>query len=321
MRGGSDTAGRLLVRLLAQAGPVSGGQLAAELGVSRTAVWKAAAKLRDEGLPLLAQGGRGYSLAPPLARGYPLGPSLLDAGLGTTWLGRPARYLQTTDSTNRQAKIWAAAGAPHGAMVLADQQTAGRGRLGRVWLSPAGANLLFSLVLRPRLELRQFFRLTLAASVALAEALGQDLGVAARIKWPNDLFLDNRKLAGVLTEVAGQAQAIESAVVGVGLNVNDAPADTPAACLAQAIGRPVDRLRVLDRALARLEATLDGDLLSPGLLERWKSLSLTLGRQVTVRDGEQTLTGLARDIDAEGALLLDTPQGRRRIVCGDVAAD
>ncbi|MBW1712640.1 MAG: HTH domain-containing protein, partial [Deltaproteobacteria bacterium] len=150
----------ILKALLKVDRPLSGQALARQLGLSRTAVWKGMDRLRGQGLEIEAVRGRGYRLK---NRTGPLGPGLIEACLTTRRLGRPVHFFQETDSTNLRAKSLALEGAPSGTLVLAEFQTRGRGRLDRGWLSPPGANLLLSLILRPDLELKSFFRLTMAA--------------------------------------------------------------------------------------------------------------------------------------------------------------
>ncbi len=315
-----ETSARILKSLLESDGPVSGQDLADRLGLSRTAIWKRMAKLKAEGVIIEAVKGRGYRL-PRWPEG--LTPSLIAASLETAWLGRPVHYFAETDSTNLRAKALAAAGASHGTLVIADFQSQGRGRLDRSWLSPPGKSLLLSLVLRPELEIGGFFRLTMAAGLSLARAVAETTGLDPRLKWPNDLFLDERKLAGILTEVSGQAQVLDWAVVGLGVNVNAAPAleraDHPAVCLAEAAGGEIDRLALLNRFLVHFEAFLEAGLPPEEIRRRWKERSLTLGRRVTVTDRGRRITGLAEDVDVDGALLLRTDEGVRRIVCGDVS--
>lgn len=310
-----ETSARILRILLQGPGPVSGQALAAELGLSRTAVWKGVAKLIGEGVDIAASGGRGYRL---IGRPGKLGPSLVAASLSSQWLGRPVHYFERTDSTNLRAKTLAVAGTPGGALVIADFQTQGRGRLKRVWRSPAGRNLLFSLLLRPRLELRSFFRLTMAAGVSLSRAVEELTGLRPELKWPNDLYLGEHKLAGILTEIAGQAQLLDWAVVGIGLNTNAAPAEEKCTCLASCCGRKIDRLALLDAFLVRFEALLDEGLPAEEIRAGWLELNQTLGRMVSVEDRGGRVSGLAVDVDADGALLVETGAGLRRVVCGDV---
>ena len=229
------------------------------------------------------------------------------------------RFFEEIDSTNRLAKELAVGGAPAQTLVVADHQTKGRGRLDRTWESPPGANLMFSLVLRPDLEPGKAFSLTMAAGLGLARAVNRWTGLSPLLKWPNDLFLDGKKLAGILTELKVARGKVEWAVIGVGLNVSAHPPEMEAVDLAESLGRPVDRAALLREFMIE---SVRCSALPPGELRReWTELSCTLGRKVVVRDNGERVSGLAQGIDPEGALLLETETGLRRIVCGDLMVE
>jgi BirA family transcriptional regulator, biotin operon repressor / biotin---[acetyl-CoA-carboxylase] ligase len=215
-------------------------------------------------------------------------------------LGRPHLHVRLTDSTNERAKELAREGAPHGTLVTADEQSAGRGRQGRSWSAPAGSGVLMSLVVRDPSEI-----LPLAAAVAVCDAFEP---LPCRIKWPNDVWIDGRKLAGILVE--GRPQE-GWAVLGIGLNVTSAPPDLPATHL-----REHDSDATPQRALAELLAALEGRLAaSPTeILEDWRARDALLGKEVRWDRGE----GVAAGIDSSGALLVDTGEGRVALEAGEV---
>jgi BirA family biotin operon repressor/biotin-[acetyl-CoA-carboxylase] ligase len=217
------------------------------------------------------------------------------------------RRVGTTGSTNDDALALARAGAPHGTVVLAEAQTHGRGRQGRAWMSPPGENLYLSVLLRPAIAPHRAPPLTLAAAVAVCAAAAQ-LGCRAAIKWPNDVLVDGKKLAGVLTESTSRGGRLEAVVVGIGVNVNWTaipPELSPSATsLALALGHPVDRERVAQVLLVELERWLAAE--PTEVARTWRQLSDTLGRRVKSAEGE----GWARDLDDDGALRVELDDGR-----------
>ncbi len=222
------------------------------------------------------------------------------AGAGLPLLGRPRIHLRRTGSTNDRARALAAAGAPHGTLVTADAQSAGRGRQGRTWSAPPGHALLLSLVLRGAPAL-----LPLAAAVAVAEACGPD----AQIKWPNDVLIDGRKVAGILVEARPQHGW---AVLGIGVNVAVRVEDLPAALHERAgtLGRaPEDREPVLGEVLAALEEALA--LRVDPLLSRWRARDALLGREVRWAGGG---AGRAAGVDGSGRLVVELPDGGRTVL-------
>jgi BirA family transcriptional regulator, biotin operon repressor / biotin---[acetyl-CoA-carboxylase] ligase len=229
-------------------------------------------------------------------------------------IGRPRVHHRLTDSTNERAKQLALAGAPHGTLVTADEQTAGRGRQGRQWVAPPGRALLMSLVLRGLSERDAL--LPLAAAVAVCEACEQVSGVACAIKWPNDVWINRRKVAGILIE--GRPQE-GWAVLGVGLNVGTEPAEFPeelrelaTSLVAEAGGAAPDR----EVVLASLLASLDRLLSDPpaAVLEGWRARDALRGERVWWQAGD----GIAGGIDDSGALIVETEAGARTLDAGEV---
>jgi len=229
--------------------------------------------------------------------------------------GFEVRWFAELDSTNRYLVDEARRGARAGLVAVADHQTAGRGRLGRTWVAPAGASLLVSVLLRPDVPSDRRHLLVMAAGLAMAEAVEEETGVAAGLKWPNDLLVRDRKLAGVLAEAAGDAL-----VVGLGVNVEwaDVPAaltDVATACNLEG-GRPVERRALLDAFLVRY-----GERLSD--LDRartaYDARLLTRGRRVRVERTDGVLEGVARGVDEAGRLVLEADGGGvEAITVGDV---
>ena len=246
---------------------------------------------------------------------------------------RPARYgaaltsLESCGSTNDEARRWASAGAPDGAVVTALHQTKGRGRAGRAWHSPAGDGLYFSVVVRPKLPPSQAPRLSLVVGLALAEALDELLPAAPRalVKWPNDVFVEGKKLAGVLLELSVKDGLCEFLLVGVGLNVNTThfPEELQqlATSMSLAAQQRFDLSEVLWVVLRHLETSLEALVRGEfaALLTRWRARSYTLQRQVVITQPEGSLAGFAVDIDDEGALLVRVASGELlTIIAGDV---
>lgn len=286
--------------------PQSGEALGAQLGVGRVTVHSWAGQLREAGHPLLVS-RRGYALAPDT----PTPDAVRPRGA----FGQAYRYVGQVDSTQDEIRRWAdhpLHPAPHGAVVLAEIQTGGRGRRGRAWATPPGA-LTFSLLLCQARSLPELAVLPLAAGVALHQAVAGS-GVAAGLKWPNDLLApDGRKLAGVLLEADIRGEELRRAVLGIGLNVAVAPEG--AACLAE-FG-PVSRVAVLRQLLAELERWLSAP--AGELLAAWQARNVTLGRQVRVHTPQGEVAGLARDVAGDGSLLVEVPGGAVvRIGAGDV---
>ena len=255
-----------------------------------------------------------------------LAPGAVLQVLGTRRMGRAYEFFSTCTSTNDVARSRAAAGAAEGLAIVADSQTAGRGRLGRSWHSPPGQNLYLSLLLRPALPARQAAPLTLLAGAALARAL-TEAGATPRLRWPNDLLVpaagEFRKAAGILTEMATDGEQVRHIVLGVGLNVNgqEFPPDLAerATSLRMALGRAFDRVRLLVDFLAAFEATYD-DFLTRGPasgLVQWRRYA-DLGRVCRIdRDGAR-VEGIATDIDDDGALLVRDDAGRvHRMISGE----
>jgi BirA family transcriptional regulator, biotin operon repressor / biotin---[acetyl-CoA-carboxylase] ligase len=241
--------------------------------------------------------------------------------------GEPLRYLSVTGSTNDEALSWARAGAGEGALVVADHQTAGRGRRGRTWHAPAGTALLFSLVLRPRLTPDHLGLLTTALGVAGAEA-ARSFGVDASVKWPNDVTVAGKKLAGVLVESRLSGRNVDAAVAGMGFNVSVSPRALPedvagrATSLSAELGSAPSRpqvLRAVLAALAGLYESLASEAGRARVVARAEELSSILGSAVAVRMADGSLlTGEATGLTESGALVLQMPDGPAVASAGEI---
>ena len=243
-----------------------------------------------------------------------LSPEAISLGLDTRLVGRRVLYLVTVSSTMDAARREAEGGAPEGTVVVAESQTAGRGRFLRPWVSPPGVNLYLSLLLRPRPD--ELARLNMATTLAVARAIGTVTGLQAAIKWPNDLHLSGRKVCGILIEGHVDAHAAPYAVLGIGLNVNFDLAPYPeigalATSLAQETGGSVSRLAVLHALLREMDGLYAALQRGDSSWEEWRSLVETLGRQVRVQWQGVVEEGLATEVDREGSLVLERADGSR----------
>lgn len=315
---------QILTLLRGQPDHLSGEAIAAQLGVSRTAIWKHVSALRGLGYGIASVPNRGYRLVrvPDL----PL-PTEIIPRLRTARLGHAYHFLPVVDSTNRTAMHLADGGAPEGTTVVADSQTAGRGRFTRTWFSPPGANLYASIVLRPALEPFTAPQVAIVASVALARAVEQICPqLTVGIKWPNDVFLNGRKTAGVLCEMRAEADRIRHIVLGFGVNVN-MPADAfppeiahAATSLAAQAGRPVGRVPLLAAIINELEPLYDRWRYD-GLTccrDAWNQRSVLSGRPVRVDTFAQAVEGTAQGLSETGGLLLALADGTtREVLSGD----
>ncbi|MFB6120950.1 MAG: biotin--[acetyl-CoA-carboxylase] ligase [Halobacteriaceae archaeon] len=285
-------------------GPVPGPKLADRLGISRAAVWKHVEALRDAGFSV-ESGDEGYEITD--VPDY--GALAVEYGLDAPF---SVEYHEALDSTNERARELAADGETD-VVVLADRQTAGRGRLDREWASPTGG-VWMSVLVRPALPAPRVPVLTLAAAVAVTEAV-RELGVDAGIKWPNDVLLDGEKLAGVLTEMEGEADRVSWVVLGIGLNANVDAASLPegATSLQAAVGE-VDRRALVRRILDAFDDVRDDP---DRALELWREYADTLGRRVRVDTPSGAIEGEAVDVTDAGALVVDTDDGRETVHAGD----
>jgi BirA family biotin operon repressor/biotin-[acetyl-CoA-carboxylase] ligase len=256
----------------------------------------------------------------------PLTPEAIAAR--TRWLARRVDWLAEVDSTNRRAQALAAEGAEHGRAVIAEAQTAGRGRSGRTFFSPPRTNLYVSFVLRPPGGGETLGTLPLAAGVALAETVAEELGDAARVelKWPNDVLVDGKKVSGILLE-RGSASPDAPVILGIGVNLNVDPAAFPdefrarASSLRARAGRPIDRARFAAALFERLEAVLDAHAAGgfAALRPRFDALFRMLGQRVRVADAaERVREGVVLGVGADGSLRLGTYDGEERLLAGDV---
>ena len=242
-------------------------------------------------------------------------------------LGTPFHYFRELGSTNSHARELAEAGAPEGTVVVAESQSQGRGRLGRRWESPPFANLYLSILLRPQLSPAHAAQITLMAAVALADVVDGYIPGQAAIKWPNDILIGNKKLAGILTEASCDVERVRYVILGVGINLNYSNRAMPeeirrrATSLFEATGKPIHRETFLRRLLQGIERCY-GELENAGftaLAPRWQNYFAWRGRRVRVELLNQVTIGTAKGIDGDGALLLEDDSGvERRIVAGDV---
>ncbi|WP_267639614.1 biotin--[acetyl-CoA-carboxylase] ligase [Haloarchaeobius amylolyticus] len=289
-------------------GPISGPALADALDVSRAAVWKQVEALREAGFTV-ESGDDGYRLA-----GVPdYGGMAIEYGLDAPY---EVEYHESIDSTNRRARELAGEGAAD-VVVVADEQTGGRGRLDREWNAPSGG-VWASVVLRPEIPPAQVPILTLAAAVAVTRA-AREAGVEAGIKWPNDVLVEvggnQQKLAGILTEMEGEADRVSWVVVGIGVNVNIDAADLPetATTVRELVG-DVDRRTFLQRVLEEFHDLVED---TDAVLPAWRDASLTLGQRVRVETPGEEIIGDAVDVAFPGALLVETDDGTTRVSAGD----
>jgi BirA family biotin operon repressor/biotin-[acetyl-CoA-carboxylase] ligase len=245
--------------------------------------------------------------------------------------GRPLAYFDSIDSTQTEAFRWSEEGAPDGALVVTDHQLAGRGRRGRSWFSQPGRLLQFSVLLRPQLAVERLGLITTALGLGVAEGIEQATGLAATTKWPNDVMIDERKLAGILVETHVGGSAIGVAVAGVGINVSWRADEVPAEIAGRAtsllvaseksgLGPLPRRTEILAVVLVSIEEAYRLATSDPGeLLRRARSRSSVLGRRVTVRFGDGAmLEGIARTLAANGALVVETDEGVRELDAGEI---
>lgn len=259
--------------------------------------------------------------------GAPLSEPNIRSGLVTKRIGNAIHLFQEVDSTNDEAAGLAARGAPEGVVVIADSQRRGRGRLGRRWASPGGVGLYLSVILRPPIQPHEAPALTLLGAVAVADAVERTTGLDAGIKWPNDLIVRGRKVAGILGEIAAETSCLHHVILGIGINVNQTEADfegelrQTASSLRIEAGHPVDRTAIGRSLCESLDGWYDR-FLSDGIafvLERARQRCLTLGRVVVARTGDEELRGLAVALGSAGELVVrDADAKLHRLLVGDV---
>lgn len=299
---------------------VSGQALSEAMGVTRAAVWKQMEQLRAQGFVIESVGRQGYRLT---ACPDTLMAPVIRRGLETVWAGREIVYLKSVDSTNRYARELASRGAAEGTLVVADEQTAGRGRRGRGWISPAGEGVFMSLILRPQAHPSQVAGLSLQAALATARAIARVTGLDARIKWPNDIVCGGKKVCGMLLEMNADEQSVHDVVAGIGINVHqrDFPPEIAqtAASLDLLTGTSVNRAALVRAFLQEFE-TVCGMAQAGTLMDAYRERSATLAQRVQVIAPAEVFTGTALEVTDSGSLIVLDEQGQRReVLAADVS--
>ncbi|MCI6057039.1 biotin--[acetyl-CoA-carboxylase] ligase [Anaerotignum sp.] len=298
---------RILELLRRQEGFLSGEDIGRELSITRAAVWKGIKKLREEGYEIEAVTNRGYRLTNPETM---YNKRELEQGLKTKTMGQSIYFYEETDTTNNRARELALEGAPEGTLVVAEKQTAGRGRRGKVWESPLGTGIWMSLVLRPQIMPAGASVLTLLCGLATAEAIEVETGLSVGIKWPNDILINGKKAVGILTEMDCEMSQVHFVIPGIGINVNTTSFPPEIADIATSLylecGKTVSRRRLVHKVLERLEEHYETFLRTgsfTAMLEDYRKHCITLGKEVHVL-GREPFFAEALDITPEGELLV-----------------
>ncbi len=298
---------RILELLRRQEGFLSGEDIGRELSITRAAVWKGIKKLREEGYEIEAVTNRGYRLTNPETM---YNKRELEQGLKTKTMGQSIYFYEETDTTNNRARELALEGAPEGTLVVAEKQTDGRGRRGKVWESPLGTGIWMSLVLRPQIMPAEASVLTLLCGLATAEAIEAETGLSVGIKWPNDILINGKKAVGILTEMDCEMSEVHFVIPGIGINVNTASFPPEIADIATSLylecGKTVSRRRLVHKVLERLEEHYETFLRTgsfTAMLEDYRKHCITLGKEVHVL-GREPFFAEALDITPEGELLV-----------------
>ncbi|WP_127530719.1 biotin--[acetyl-CoA-carboxylase] ligase [Paenibacillus kobensis] len=298
---------------------VSGEAISKELHVSRTAVWKQVRKLEDRGYVIEASRKLGYKL---ISKPDNLSLDKLAGMLKTSRFGREIRLLEEVDSTQNEAQRWAEDGAPEGALVIAERQNSGRGRMGRGWVSPYTKGVWMSFIMRPSTPIHFAPQLTLLTAVALCRSLRRTTGLEIGIKWPNDLLIDGRKISGILLESAAEDERIKYIVAGTGISVNLDVSDYPEELLERATSLSIQAGRKFSRETVIADFMLEWEQLYDLYLKDgfapiqllWEALSVTLHEAVTVQTPQGDLAGRAVGLHESGALMLEQYNGELKLV-------
>ncbi|MBT8507815.1 biotin--acetyl-CoA-carboxylase ligase [Methanomicrobiaceae archaeon CYW5] len=305
--------------------PISGEEISKQLDISRSAVWKHVQELRSYGYEIASSRAEGYDL---IASPDRLLPYEIEKHLKTWHIGRYFDYHDSVPSTIGVAKELCRNKNPselHGMVVIAEEQSGGVGRLGRAWYSPRGG-IWTTIILRPAIPVDHVFMVTMAASIAVARTIRKFCGAGALIKWPNDIYIGNEKIAGVLQEISAEAETVNYCLLSIGIDANiseeqlPSGVKTPITTLFRACGAPVDRARFLAQLLREFETRYreieSGEYHT--IAREWKSLSLTLDKRVKITTPRKSFEGEAIDIDEYGALIVRKDNGKvERVFSGD----
>ena len=315
---------KILSALSHESGFISGQELCDRFGVSRTAVWKAVQALEKDGYQIEAVRNKGYRL---LSVPDILTVESCTSAIHGEWAGCCVEVYDSIDSTNRRAKELGESGAVHGTLIVADCQTAGKGRRGRNWETPPGVALSFSLLLRPGFLPDKASMLTLIAAVAVERAVRDMTGCAVSIKWPNDVVLNHRKICGILTEMSTELDSIHYVVIGIGINIaqKSFPPELKekATSILMESGNTVNRSALLARILEEFEKLYTvfaaaGDL--SDIRAEYEAVLAGLGSPVVIEDEQNRRSGICRGITKNGALRVETQDGRiEEIISGEVS--
>ncbi len=303
-----------LLKILRETGDyISGQQLCEHFGVSRTAVWKVIRQLKEEGYVIEGVKNKGYCI-----RETPdvITKEELKSRLRTVWLGQEVVYLESVDSTNTQAKRLAEEGAPSGTLVIAEEQTFGKGRRGRSWTSSKGENIMMTLMLRPQIRPEHASRLTLLMALATAKGIRKVTGLPAGIKWPNDVVVCGKKVCGILTELSMEMEDIHYVVIGAGINVNQEhfpkELQETAGSLCLELGRKISRAELAAAIIEELERIYELFLQTEDLselCEDYNTLCVNRGHEIRVLDPGREYTGTTEGINASGELVVQKSDG------------
>ncbi|WP_408955463.1 biotin--[acetyl-CoA-carboxylase] ligase [Natroniella sp. ANB-PHB2] len=300
---------------------LSGEELSNKLGVSRTTIWKYIKYFREAGYEIESSSKVGYRL---LNRPDKLLPEEIKRNLTTEIIGQNILYYQQVDSTNQIARKKAEEGAKEGTLVIAERQVAGKGRLSRDYFSPQGG-IWFSCILRPGLKPAWATRVTYIISLAVAKTINQLTTVEAKIKWPNDILINDRKVCGLLTEMGAELDQVDYLVVGSGINLNfplnELPQQihTKATTLYSELEKKVDRLQFIQRLLLEIETYYQQLTDFDTILAEWEEYAYTLGKEVVIKDIKRERKGIAVEIAPDGALVIESNGKREKVYSGDVS--
>ena len=305
-------------------GYISGQELCNKFGVSRTAIWKVMKQLKEAGYNIEAQQNKGYHIVSA--------PDVMDAAelksiWKPKWVGCEILYFDSIDSTNTKAQELAEKGYPSGTLVVADKQIAGKGRRGRNWESPSGCGIFMTLMLKPDINPNNASMLTLVSALAVAKALADITGKDAKIKWPNDIVIDGRKVCGILTEMSAQFDYINNIVIGIGINVNNSSFPEEISATASSLrllsgGKKYRRAEIIEKIMEYFEKYysifLETEDLS-ALVNEYDAMLVNMKRQVKVLDPKEPFEGTAMGITKTGELKVDTWESRKLVSSGEVS--